>query len=452
MKMTREQEQYMEQHREFVRMVQLITSFDFLAALNVLKKEHTGSTQAVTAKTLYQEVYGVDQIYSGMTITESREYVLDKSSQFREALKRFIAIQDFDMEFILKALKKEEHDFSRNEWEELQCCIGYFRDTFGQILGGTIQYRCKETTGVKNPQRFYYFIPDTSDSTMNLLTGMVLSNPLIAQTEKGELLERMAIMNPAYGENLTSVPVRMGKRRKKGEIQIPAENEAFLRHVQILYAAIEKQWKVEIIYGIYDRAEDDTVRFRKKESGREKTYLNPFALLWNRGHYYLVATVDGQEESPRHYRVDRFIQVAFAQDSEKKPVPRCRIPNALLSYYKKNGFQTEKYVQEHPGMRIYQKENFINCTFELTSWEIQMMVDTFGNHLKITEKKREPKTRLDYNGMERQLYMVHVEHIQYDNALSFALQHAEYITVREPLKLVNDVRKWMEGMLKRLDE
>jgi len=356
------------------------------------------------------------------------------------------------MDFILGFLKKKETDFSREEWSELQCCIQYFQDTFQQLLGGTIQYRCNERTGVKNPQRFYYFVPDANDSMMNLLTGMVLCNPLIAQAEKGRLLEHMALMHPAYVEEFSKLPVKPRKRKKSGELRIPSESEAFLRHVQTLYTAIEKEWKIAMIYGIYSRAEDNTVCFQEKNDHQEPSWLNPFALLWDNGHYYLIATTDHHPESVRHYRVDRFIKIAYAMDCENKSIPRCQIPTALLRYYKKGNFQTDQYVREHPGMRIYQKEHLINCTFELTDWEIQMMVDAFGSDLKIQKKTSAPTTRLDYNGVERPLYLAQVEQVQYENALAFALQHAEYITVREPLKLVKEVRAWMEGMLERLNE
>lgn len=455
---TEEQKQYMEEHKEFVRMLNLITSFDFWVALQAMKKDYVGKKSATKAKQIYYEVY--DEIYKNMKIPGQKEkFTLDKSNQFREAFKRFVAIQDEDMDGILKLMKKEKTDFSEEEMEDLRCCVKNCKVMFRQLLGGRIAYHCndKETNASRNPHRLYYFIPDTDNSKMDFLTGMVLSNSMIAPGEKKKLLECMYRMNPAYEEILilndgSEDDIESSSKK----IQIPSKNEKFLKHVRTLYMAVMKKWKIEIVYGIYDRTEDNQIRFRAKHN-QEKTILNPFALLWNNGHYYLIATTEEKPEAPRHYRVDRFIEVALAKGKGEQPLPRCKIPELLRIYYPSRNsewfeFQAEKYLREHPGMRIYQEKNLIDCTFEMTDWELQMMVDAFGTDLTIVPKKGAVTTRVDYNGEERQLYTVTVKKVQYENALSFALQHAEYITVREPRKLVDDVRKWLEKMLNQLNE
>lgn len=460
MSQTEKQKQYMEEHKEFVRMLNVITSFDFWVALQKMKQDYAGIDCATKAKQIYYEVY--DEIYENMKIPRQEEkFTLDKSNQFREAFKRFVAIQDEDMDDILKLMKKKKEDFSQEEWEDLCCCVKNCRVMFRELLGGRVAYRSndRESNISKNPHRSYYFIPDTDNSKMDFLTGMVLSNSMIAPGEKKKLLECMFRMNPAYEkENFILVDdIEEDTKTNSEKIQIPSKNEKFLKHVRTLYLAIMKKRKIEIVYGIYDRTEDNQIRFRAKHKER-KTILNPFALLWNDGHYYLVATTEEKPEAPRHYRVDRFIEVALAKGAGEKTLCRCETPKSLRKYYPDRHcewyeFQAEKYLREHPGMRIYQEENLIeNCTFEMTDWELQMMVDAFGTKLEIKPKKGAVTTRVDYNGEERQLYLVTVKNIQYENALSFALQHAEYITVREPQELVDDVRKWLEKMLNQLNQ
>lgn len=499
MTQSEEQKRYMKQHKDFVRVIQFITSFDFLLALQVLKTEHTGIEKKINVKQLYDKVYG-DAIYEDMEIpgagiekeksgSESNWesfYALDKSSQFRESFKRFIAIQDAvveedengevngNVESVLNLLKKMKGDYTEEEWEQMDsknytkadfseeeyqdlvCCIRNLQNIFYHLLGGKVAYTIKSETGkkTKNPQRSYYFIPDADNSKMDFLTGMVMCNPLIAQKEKKELLRCMSVMNPCYQSPLSKYwDDENNKELKKEEIQLPSESVKFLQHVQTLYTAIEKKYQIEIVYGIYGRAENDKVRFREKK--KEKTILNPFALLWDQGHYYLIATTQERADFPRHYRVDRFIEVAIATDGkedDKKPVSRCSCPLILKRYYKYGVFQPEQYVQEHPGMRIYKEKNLIDCEFELTDWEIQMMVDVFGSDLTVRQKIKEPKTRKDYNEEERLLYTVIVRNVQYDNALAFALQHAEYITVRRPPELVDAVRLKLEKMLEQLNQ
>ena len=501
MTQTTQQKQYMEQHKDFVRVVQFITSFDFLLALQVLKTQHTGIDNKINVKHLYEKVYG-DAIYEDMEIpgagiekekSESESeweyfYALDKSSQFRESFKRFIAIQDAvvdecedengkvngDVEPVLNMFKKKKGDYTEEEWEQMDsknytkadfseeeyqdlvCCIRNLQNIFYHLLGGKVAYTTKSETGTKtkNPQRSYYFIPDADNSKMDFLTGMVMCNPLIAQKEKKELLRCMSVMNPCYRFPLSQyLDDENNKEPKKEEVQLPSESVKFLQHVQTLYTAVANGYQIEIVYGIYDRAENNKVLFRGKK--KEKTILNPFALLWDQGHYYLIATTQERADFPRHYRVDRFIEVAIAtagEEDDKKPVPRCSRPLVLENrYFKHDVFLPKKYVQEHPGMRIYTEERLIDCVFELTDWELQMMVDAFGSDLTVYRKGREPKTRIDYNGEERELYLVTVENVQYDNALSFALQHAEYITVRQPQKLVDDVRSKLKKMLEQLN-
>lgn len=488
MTQSEEQKRYMQQHKDFVRVIQFITSFDFLLALQVLKTEHTGIENKINVKHLYEKVYG-DAVYEDMKIPYSKgNYALDKSSQFRESFKRFIAIQDavvdecedengevnWNVEPVLNLLKKMKGDYTEEEWEQMDsknytkadfseeeyqdlvCCIRNLQNMFYHLLGGKLAYTTKSETGkkTKNPQRSYYFIPDADNSKMDFLTGMVMCNSLIAQKEKKELLRCMAVMNPCYQSPLSIFWYdENNKEPKKEEIQLPSESVKFLQHVQTLYTAVENGYQIEIVYGIYGRAENDKVLFQEKK--KEKTILNPFALLWDQGHYYLIATTQERADFPRHYRIDRFIEVAIAtagEEDDKKPVSRCSCPLILKRYYKYGVFQPEQYVQEHPGMRIYKEKNLIDCEFELTDWEIQMMVDVFGSDLTVRRKIKEPKTRKDYNGEERLLYTVIVRNVQYDNALSFALQHAEYITVRRPQKLVDDVRSKLEKMLEQLNQ
>lgn len=447
-----EERQFMANHDLFVRTLQFVTKFDFFAFLYILKTNHTGHSNAVTSKYLYSEIYSSDFVYEEVTIASDEFFVLDKSSQFREEIKRFIAIQDVDLDTIYALLKLDRNDLSKEELMDIQQCVYNLSNIFKSILGGEIAYYTDIKSKSSNPQRKYYFKPDASESTMDLLAGMILCNQLISLPLKYDLIELMTPMNMAFESPLKDVTI---KASKKNTLAIPSESMSFLKNVSSLFKAIQYKYQVEISYGIYEGSSTKEITFEK----RSQDIINPYALLWNEGYYYLIATTAGNTK-PMHYRVDRIINVdKCINDKTQKPLKREPIPDVLREYFKrgsgieKDVFQADKYVHEHPGMRLYHEPQKITCEFEIIDWEIQMLVDTFGTDIKLTELKDKDNNNLmrtDYYGRDKKLYRATVNNVQYENALAFCLTHAEYITVTKPERLVLEVKDKLTKILERL--
>lgn len=450
--MTPQEQKFMKQHDLYVRSLQFVTKFDFFAFLYILKTKHSYYSNATTSKALYYEIYNADFVYEGVEIASDDRFVHDKSSQFREEIKRFVAIQDNDLNTIYSLLKININSLTPLEVNDINQCVNNLSYIFQAILGGTIRYFTDEKSKSANPQRKYYFEPAATESTMDLLSGMILCNQLISIPIKYELLDLMTPMNMAFDNPLKNANI---KKKRNHEISIPSESMAFLENGAKLFRAIQNKYQVEISYGIYEGNSSNEVSFAE----RSRHTINPYALLWNEGYYYVVATIAG-ESQPMHYRVDRIISVKpHKEEKNDKLIKRNPIPEILLEYFKKGSgierdiFLADKYVHEHPNMRLYHKSNKITCEFEIIDWEIQMLVDTFGTDIAITElkdKKGSPLTRTDYYGREKQLYKAIVHGVQYENALAFCLTHAEYITVRKPDRLVKEVKAKLQEMLERL--
>lgn len=450
--MTPQEQKFMKQHDLYVRSLQFVTKFDFFAFLYILKTKHSYYSNATTSKALYYEIYNADFVYEGVEIANDDRFVHDKSSQFREEIKRFVAIQDNDLNTIYNLLKIDIKSLKPVEINDINQCVYNLSYIFQAILGGTIMYFTDEKSKSANPQRKYYFEPDASESTMDLLSGMILCNQLISTSIKYDLLKWMAPMNMAFDNPLENAII---KQERHHEISIPSESMEFLKNGAKLFNAIQNQYQVEISYGIYEGNSSNKVSFAE----RSRHTINPYALLWNEGYYYVIATIAG-ESQPMHYRVDRIITVEpHKDDKSQKLIEREHIPKILLEYFQKGSgierdtFLADKYVHEHPNMRLYHESNKITCEFEIIDWEIQMLVDTFGTDIVITElkdKKGSPLTRTDYYGREKQLYKAIVHDVRYENALAFCLTHAEYITVRKPDGLVKEVKAKLQEMLERL--
>lgn len=450
--MTPQEQKFMKQHDLYVRSLQFVTKFDFFAFLYILKTKHSYYSNATTSKALYYEIYNADFVYEGVEIASDDRFVHDKSSQFREEIKRFVAIQDNDLNTIYSLLKININSLTPLEINDINQCVNNLSYIFQAILGGTIRYFTDEKSKSANPQRKYYFEPAATESTMDLLSGMILCNQLISIPIKYELLDLMTPMNMAFDNPLKNTKMKKGTGHN---ISIPSESMDFLKNGALLFEAVQNKHQVEITYGIYEGDSNSAISFVE----RNRYIVNPYALLWNEGYYYVIATIAGDSQ-PMHYRVDRIITVEPHKDNKsQKLIKREPIPEILLEYFKKgsgiekNIFLADKYVHEHPYMRLYHKSNKITCEFEIIDWEIQMLVDTFGTDIAITElkdKKGKQLTRTDYYGREKQLYKAIVHSVQYENALAFCLTHAEYITVRKPDRLVKEVKAKLQEMLERL--
>ena len=354
---------------------------------------------------------------------------------------------------------------------------------FASTYGGSIKYR--EADGLYNKQyphkqgkqKRYYFEPLLKSSDMELIYGTINSSRYLSEAEREYLLARLEILHPAYNmedkeavsqrnaginfiEALPEMPNSNHKPAALDCLPLPGSSSAFLRNVQIIHRAIEDNVQIKVLYGIYDISErTGKVNFHIRNKNNEPYILNPYAMIWNDGEYYLVAS-DQTHADPTHYRVDRIIEVEIHKETNDDGywvnTPRDKVPDILREYYErnKNGqvvFNGIKYANSHPAMAIRKGNKLIDCSFECTNWSLQMLVDTFGPDIRIKKSTLPHKASdVDYNGNPQEFLIATIHKVQYDNVKRFAINNCQYLTVVGPDELVTEVKQVLKEAVKKL--
>ncbi len=329
------------------------------------------------------------------------------------------------------------------------------------VYGGRVM-----TTGISYKK--YYFEPCLDNASMQMLNGTVLSNRFLSQEEKAYLLTRMKMLNMLGDFNdlsdedesenaIAPAPV------SEEDIIFPGDSSRFIRNTVILDYSISERYQVDITYGTYDVYENGIDFHTRTQDGNTKIYrLNPYALFWSDGHYYLLATyVSGYEPvymkekgTPVNFRVDRIVDVNLVKDKKKKGyVASDRISGRIKEFFDiQRVFDSEAYCARFPLMRISEHSDLIDCSIECTPWSLQILVDTFGSLISVKEsRKKHSKEEVDYNGREQTFIEARIEKVEFENMRDFCLSHPEYITPLEPERLVKAVRDKLNECIRRLE-
>lgn len=363
----------------------------------------------------------------------------------------------------LQRLKK----FHENNPRTGASLIGLMRN----VLGGEIMFAKDDFTSKRD--NLYYFEPNLSAANYNMITASITSNRYLSQEEKEQLcmlLSGIAIydtkdntkqnkaatasdktaaqlqkeenerLRKEKEEGILKKGVREGKTLKAGRAKNNGQNTHFLNVVNQLHTAIRNRHKVEIIYGNYC--------LNKKKSGiadlrpvnQKKPYLlNPYALFWNDGHYYLIAT-HKDYDNPVHFRVDRILNIEETS-TEVRAIPE-QLKEFFTAPKRSNpapAFLADKYNEIYPLAGIYDYDTRIICRFRCKPKQLSILVDTFGPNMILTEAKDFPD-----------MLEARIEDVQYDCARLFAVQQHEAITAISPPELVEDVKNSLKASLAKL--
>ncbi len=365
----------------------------------------------------------------------------------------------------------------------------YFTDsTFGfmiqQAFGGCI---CRIVTtdigsrGSKKPHASYYFEPLLTVSDISMIQGALESSMFLTDHEKAFLMEREGFLGTptAYisSPSLTPRPKTMSfSDREKHPV---AKTAWMLETVSILHTAIQKKQMLSLIYARYDlpknlpSKEGDSnlsVRPILTPVNSDHPYtINPYALLWNEGEYYLLATHEGHD-NPVHFRVDRIFsvdpvakkdkhgQILFENnDPRLSPLyqKRSPIPAGLKEFFTDTGvFKATKYTSRYPKMNIYDGSvNLINASFECTNLTLPLLRDSFDPSMlsiSLSKRKHSKEESLDLHGNPLTFYIAQVHNVEYENIRRYALQYASLFTVTSPKELTEDVKAELKKCYERI--
>ena len=260
----------------------------------------------------------------------------------------------------------------------------------------------------------------------------------------------LEITNYSYTFPSVPLPPKPFVRHRKDSPEVN-----YLDHVNKLHDAIEQEYAIEILCGNYDLDTDDSGKIKLQYRNKRPYVINPYALLWNNGFYYLLATHAGHDNIA-HFRVDRILAIKELPDKKDARIPakRAAIPESLQPFFETNEdgaqvFLPEKYTATYPLMTYHQKDNLITCSLECTAQTLSILIDTFGKDLKIKESALDHSAEKTDKGNPQKFYSVEIPNVQYDNIVQFCLHHHTMVTALRPEKLVNDVAKGFAAAFQR---
>ena len=93
-------------------------------------------------------------------------------------------------------------------------------------------------------------------------------------------------------------------------------------------------------------------------------------------------------------------------------------------------------------MKIYNRDNRIDCVFECTPMSLQILVDYFGTDIRLKPSPIKHKIDCEQNNppaAQVVYYAAEVKNVQYDNALGFSVMFSDQLTVLSPQCLIDDL-------------
>lgn len=355
------------------------------------------------------------------------------------------------------ALTGEDYDGLSGE---LMSVKNFLHNTFGGVI-----VEVKKDNPLfpkKKPHSTYYFQPLLDNSDIDMISGSIASNRFFSAEEMNYLIARLEATGSRH---LNAIPKNNSKyyrdrinnyilpdkpdESNADSIRTVHSTKAMLKNVSTLYKAITTGQRVKMVYARYKQSResdnDTSIMFYPIHDGKEYI-LNPYATLWNDGHFYLIATEQGNPEQHKHYRIDRMYSVELL-DEESEPLPK-----SLASYRLDRGnkerpvLDTSRYTKEHPTMAFTPNtEEMISCCIECSEVVLPILVDAFGTGLSI---KPSP---IEHKGDEKKYYFATIDQVHPTCIENYCTQYSYLMTPIYPVSLRENVIKVLKTQIEKLE-
>ena len=321
-------------------------------------------------------------------------------------------------------------------------------------LGGTMIEISNREKGVRHIQNRYYFKPLLDRSDVDMVCGTITSSRYLSVKEKEYPVAREKTL--CYGERYIQAQDPLPEKPRAAQKQL---SERVLRIVNTLYDAIREKYQVDVVYGFYGTDPKRSLHPALLPKNESKPYhLNPYAMIWNDGEYYLLATHRGHTNIS-HFRIDRIVSVqpAAAEDDALKRRKREPLPAALRPFIKRvhgrEEFQAEQYTAVYPLMAIFGEEDLCEAVVECKAGAIGVVIDYFGMDLRILPPVLDHSpTEKDINGGSQHYVSIRLPKAQYENVRGFCLMQHAIVTVVSPDRLVREVKERLMASARKLPE
>ena len=170
--------------------------------------------------------------------------------------------------------------------------------------------------------------------------------------------------------------------------QTASDSKKLMYFIDTLYHAIISKTQVTITSLEYKKSQPPLRQITFASLPAQED-LNPYALFWHNGKYYLLATKT-DAPNPIHIRVDHIL------DIQTSKIMRDPIPDFLVEYFNSTSgdFLSDKYTETSPYL-LEKTEKFIpndtflkdllkfgpetECKLECRYDALDLLIDTFGD-------------------------------------------------------------------------
>lgn len=321
-------------------------------------------------------------------------------------------------------------------------------DTIAVVYGGRI-------VTVPGKPKKYYFEPFINPSDLNMIKGSILSDKYLSDKEKDYLTSVEDLLCPVQASRELTEASNLERPASIDETN-PYQVSNWFYSIQTIFEAIKSKKQLKLIYGEYyfdSIKKPSRPKFQVKNT--DNPYIvNPYALLWNNGHQYLIATTN-EHENISHYRIDRIFSAKIHKIADEKgnfiPVKRKAVPPSLQSFYKGDDFNAEKYATTFPLMiSASDNKHFLNnVVLECPTTALSTIIDHFGHNVKISNSNKTLESNTQKSDSKQLISFCKVElkRVCYESILMFCLQQQASvfspfprIVALAPKELVDDIK------------
>ena len=323
--------------------------------------------------------------------------------------------------YILEILKSEtdaNHTLSQEEIRSIlaeRYEVSVDRKTLGRHLNdlyesGDFGIQCEESAvGADGTIRRtdFYMIHTFEDSELRLLIDGVLASRHITASQRKDLISRVAKLGSSHFK-----PHGIDIESATGYLH--RSQDLFL-NIDLIEEAIQKGRKISLAYCQPDV--DKRLHINLGPDNKERKYVfNPFQLVMNRGHYYLVGNHENYDDMST-LRVDRIAHITVLSE-RRKPL------REIKGYHQQRTFNVSQYVKEH--IYMFGGES-VTVSFKAKRSIVNQILDWFDGNVEFTNITADDV-----------VCRVRVNH---DAFKYWALQYMQSVKVLSPASLVTEVKE-----------
>ncbi|MDD3227811.1 MAG: WYL domain-containing protein [Oscillospiraceae bacterium] len=261
-----------------------------------------------------------------------------------------------------------------------------------------------------NKQGYYMVSRDFEDWELKILIDAVWGAKFLTYESAEQLAQKLSKLTSAGSQ-------RMLKAVTPVKLRIKSRNATTKINIDSVLKAIKANRKIAFQYTYTDTALKPQLR---KDGLRY--IVNPYALIWQDEHYYLIGNYDKYSDLS-YYRLDRMKSLSIC-DELRKQAKEVLGDNADLQIEEYVRASLYRYGGEHLRLKLFVK-----------SYMVDDLIDFFGDEIRFIP-------------IEDGFHVV-VDVMESDGLYFWLLQYGEHMTIVEPESVRAELVRRLDSIRKR---